>query len=43
MAMGQLGQPIAALPLSLFTWDAGNFGNYDKTYGSLGAAVGLMP
>jgi membrane protein len=26
----------------LFSWYAGNFGNYDKTYGSLGAAVGLM-
>jgi membrane protein len=33
---------LAALLLSLFFWDAGNFGNYDKTYGSLGAAVGLM-
>jgi membrane protein len=26
----------------LISWYAGNFGNYDKTYGSLGAAVGLM-
>jgi Virulence factor BrkB len=26
----------------LFSWYAGHFGNYDKTYGSLGAAVGLM-
>ena len=26
----------------LFSWYASNFGNYDKTYGSLGAAVGLM-
>jgi hypothetical protein len=26
----------------LFSWYAGNFGNCDKTYGSLGAAVGLM-
>jgi|SRR5690349_6038311 len=26
----------------LFTWYAANFGSYDKTYGSLGAAVGLM-
>jgi hypothetical protein len=37
------GSPLAALLLSLFSWDAGNLGNYDKTYGSLGAAVGLMP
>ena len=26
----------------LFSWYASSFGNYDKTYGSLGAAVGLM-
>jgi membrane protein len=26
----------------LFSWYAGHFGNYDKTYGTLGAAVGLM-
>jgi membrane protein len=26
----------------LFTWYAANFGSYNKTYGSLGAAVGFM-
>ena len=26
----------------LFSWYAGNFGNYNTTYGSLGAAIGLM-
>jgi membrane protein len=26
----------------LFSWYAANFGNYDKTYGSLGAAIGFM-
>ena len=26
----------------LFSWYAANFGNYNKTYGSLGAAIGLM-
>jgi membrane protein len=26
----------------LFSWYAANFGSYDKTYGSLGAAIGLM-
>lgn len=26
----------------LFAWYAGHFGSYDKTYGSLGAAVGFM-
>jgi membrane protein len=27
---------------SLFSWYLSNFGNYDATYGSLGAAIGLM-
>lgn len=27
---------------ALFSWYAANFGNYDKTYGSLGAAIGFM-
>lgn len=26
----------------LFSWYAGNFGSYNKTYGSLGAAIGFM-
>jgi len=26
----------------LFSWYAANFGNYNKTYGSLGAAIGFM-
>jgi membrane protein len=27
---------------SLFSWYLSNFGNYSATYGSLGAAIGLM-
>jgi membrane protein len=27
---------------SLLSWYLSNFGNYDATYGSLGAAIGLM-
>ena len=44
--MGQLGQRIGGIvwlaTSILCSWYAGHFGNYDKTYGSLGAAVGLM-
>ena len=40
MAIGELGQRLVMS--FLFSWYASNFGNYDKTYGSLGAAVGLM-
>ncbi|MBO0735520.1 MAG: YihY/virulence factor BrkB family protein [Alphaproteobacteria bacterium] len=40
------GSAVAAvvwLPASaLFSWYASNFGNFDKTYGSLGAVVGFM-
>ena len=31
---------IAASPL--FSWYAANFGSFDKSYGSLGAAIGFM-
>jgi membrane protein len=27
---------------ALFSWYAENFGSYNKTYGSLGAAIGFM-
>ena len=27
---------------ALFTWYAANFGNFNKTYGSLGAVIGFM-
>jgi membrane protein len=34
---------IAWLIMSLlFSWYSANFGSYDKTYGSLGAAIGFM-
>jgi membrane protein len=34
---------VAWLVMSLlFSWYAANFGSYDKTYGSLGAAIGFM-
>jgi membrane protein len=40
------GSALAALlwlaTSMLFSWYAANFGSYDKTYGSLGAAIGLM-
>ena len=32
------GSPVP----SLLSWYLSNFGNYDATYGSLGAAIGLM-
>ena len=30
------------MPSLLFSWYVSNFGSYDKTYGSLGAAIGFM-
>ena len=40
------GNVIAALSWlilsALFSWYIGHFGNYDATYGSLGAAIGMM-
>jgi membrane protein len=40
---GSLFATIAWLAASaLFSWYAANFGSYNRTYGSLGAAVGLM-
>jgi membrane protein len=27
---------------ALFSWYAGNFGSFNKTYGSLGAVIGFM-
>lgn len=35
------GSGVARSPL-LFSWYAQNFGSYNKTYGSLGAAIGFM-
>jgi membrane protein len=40
---GSAGAAIAWLVMSiLFSWYAGHFGNYNKTYGSLGAVIGFM-
>ena len=40
------GNVVAALSWlilsALFSWYIGHFGNYDATYGSLGAAIGMM-
>jgi len=33
---------VTALVSVLFSWYAANFGNYNATYGSLGALVGLL-
>ena len=38
-AFGALGWVVLSL---LFSWYATNFGSYDKTYGTLGAAIGFM-
>ena len=46
MAMDHLGSAFAAIlwPVAsaLFSWYAANFGNFNKTYGSLGAIIGFM-
>jgi membrane protein len=43
LTWGSAFAAIAWLVVSvLFSWYAANFGNYNKTYGSLGAVVGLM-
>src|SRR5206468_11973206 len=40
---GELIAAVSWLAMSIgFTWYVGNFGNFDKTYGSLGAIVGFM-
>jgi len=40
---GSLFAGVAWLAVSLlFSWYVGNFGHYDRTYGSLGAVVGFM-
>jgi membrane protein len=40
---GALAAALAILVVSaLFSWYAANFANFDKTYGSLGALVGLL-
>jgi membrane protein len=40
---GSAAAAIAWLVMSLlFSWYSTNFGSYDKTYGSLGAAIGFM-
>jgi membrane protein len=40
------GNVIAAISWlilsAVFSWYIGHFGNYDATYGSLGAAIGMM-
>jgi len=46
MALDHLGSATAAFAWiavsMLFSWYAANFGNFDKTYGTLGAAIGFM-
>ena len=40
-----VGSGVAAAPgvsSALFSWYIANFGSYNATYGSLGAAVGMM-
>ena len=43
ISWGSASASLAWLAASaLFSWYAANFGNYNKTYGSLGAAIGFM-
>jgi membrane protein len=43
LSVGSIAAAIGWLAASvLFSWYIANFGNYDATYGSLGAAVGMM-
>ena len=46
MAMAYLGQRVRSARLARFFGDlfvyAGHFGNFNKTYGSLGAVIGFM-
>jgi membrane protein len=43
LSVGSVFAALAWLAISiLFSWYLANFGHYDATYGSLGAAIGLM-
>jgi uncharacterized BrkB/YihY/UPF0761 family membrane protein len=46
MAIDHLGECVCGDPVArrfgLFSWYAANIGNFNKTYGSLGAIVGFM-
>jgi membrane protein len=43
LSVGSVLASLAWLAISaLFSWYLANFGHYDSTYGSLGAAIGLM-
>src|SRR5205085_8584529 len=43
ISWGSASAAIAWLAVSaLFSWYAANFGNYNETYGSLGAVIGFM-
>src|SRR4029079_1042272 len=43
LSVGTLAAALLSIAVSsLLSWYLSNFGNYDATYGSLGAAIGLM-
>jgi len=43
VSVGSVFAALSWIALSVaFSWYLSNFGNYDATYGSLGAAIGLM-